>query len=167
MEPGPILTLVASCIAYCLQCERSCCCNRIFFSCPNLLCFLRGVWCGIHGWHCRGLRHPSPPHCLDAAKRPCFLNIPFGFRCYETICQATGLLFSESTSITQEFPLSSYGEQFQISEAFTPLVSIATREDRVLAWSFFPDSVTVRPCPVRTCKNETKSMENESKTAFG
>ncbi len=29
MEPGPILLLTASCIACCLQCEQSCCYNRI------------------------------------------------------------------------------------------------------------------------------------------
>ena len=32
MEPGPILLLVASCVACCLQCEQSCCYNRIFAS---------------------------------------------------------------------------------------------------------------------------------------
>ena len=43
MEPGPILLLVVSCVAHCLQCEQSV--ATIGYVPPNLLRFLRLVWC--------------------------------------------------------------------------------------------------------------------------
>ncbi len=74
MEPGPILLLVASCVAHCLQCEQYWSHNR---TCGSKFAWLLGsrAASGVHGALCR-------PLCINWGERNTFnicLNcVPLG-----------------------------------------------------------------------------------------